>query len=127
MIKRLERLTNTVNKYMAYLRPTSQNGSWSKSTTQCIYAGQCTITILVIKKLNVDRKSDTKVISRQCNRMLQYSIYICSSFTRISAVIAFGKKEQNTQAFRTLPKHVKLLLSLLLRTAINSSTVTPFV
>jgi hypothetical protein len=29
MIKRLERLKNTVNKYMADLRPTSQNGSWS--------------------------------------------------------------------------------------------------
>jgi hypothetical protein len=28
MIKRLERLKNTVNKYMADLRPTSQNGSW---------------------------------------------------------------------------------------------------
>jgi hypothetical protein len=30
MIKRLERLKNTVNKYMADLRPTSQNGSWSE-------------------------------------------------------------------------------------------------
>jgi hypothetical protein len=30
MIKRLERLENTVNKYMADLRPTSQNGSWSE-------------------------------------------------------------------------------------------------
>jgi hypothetical protein len=29
MIKRLEKLKNTVNKYMADLRPTSQNGSWS--------------------------------------------------------------------------------------------------
>jgi hypothetical protein len=30
MIKRLENLKkNTVNKYMADLRPTSQNGSWS--------------------------------------------------------------------------------------------------
>jgi hypothetical protein len=29
MIKRLERLKNTVNKYMADLRPTSQNGNWS--------------------------------------------------------------------------------------------------
>jgi hypothetical protein len=29
MIKRLERLKNTVNNYMADLRPTSQNGSWS--------------------------------------------------------------------------------------------------
>jgi hypothetical protein len=29
MIKRLERLKNTVNKYMIDLRPTSQNGSWS--------------------------------------------------------------------------------------------------
>jgi hypothetical protein len=36
MIKRLERLKNTVNKYMADLRPTSQNGSWSTSTTRCI-------------------------------------------------------------------------------------------
>jgi hypothetical protein len=29
MTKRLERLKNAVNKYMADLRPTSQNGSWS--------------------------------------------------------------------------------------------------
>jgi hypothetical protein len=29
MIKRLERLKNNVNKYMADLRPTSQNGSRS--------------------------------------------------------------------------------------------------
>jgi hypothetical protein len=29
MIKRLESLKNTFNKYMADLRPTSQNGSWS--------------------------------------------------------------------------------------------------
>jgi hypothetical protein len=28
-IQMLERLKNTVNKYMADLRPTSQNGSWS--------------------------------------------------------------------------------------------------
>jgi hypothetical protein len=37
MIKRLELLKNNVNKYMADLRPTSQNGSWSKSTTRCIW------------------------------------------------------------------------------------------
>jgi hypothetical protein len=29
MIKRIERLKNAVNKYMADLRSTSQNGSWS--------------------------------------------------------------------------------------------------
>jgi hypothetical protein len=30
MIKRLERLKNAANKYMADLRPTSHNGSWSQ-------------------------------------------------------------------------------------------------
>jgi hypothetical protein len=35
MIKRLERLKNIVHEHMADLRPTSQNGSWSKSTTRC--------------------------------------------------------------------------------------------
>jgi hypothetical protein len=35
MIKRLERLKSADNKYMADLRPTSKNGSWSKSTTRC--------------------------------------------------------------------------------------------
>jgi hypothetical protein len=35
MIKRLERLKNTDNKYMVDLRPTIQNGR--KSTTWCIH------------------------------------------------------------------------------------------
>jgi hypothetical protein len=29
MMKRLEMLRNTANKYMADLRPTNQNGGWS--------------------------------------------------------------------------------------------------
>jgi hypothetical protein len=37
MMKRLERLKNNVNKYMADLRPTSQNGSWSQSTIRSVY------------------------------------------------------------------------------------------
>jgi hypothetical protein len=41
MIKRLERLKNTVNKYMADLWPTSQNGSCRKATTRCILKSEC--------------------------------------------------------------------------------------
>jgi hypothetical protein len=40
MAKRLQGLENTVSKYMADLRTTSQNGSWSKSTTRRNYVGK---------------------------------------------------------------------------------------
>jgi hypothetical protein len=47
MIKRLERLRNTVNKYMADIRPVSQNGSRSQVDDQVH------IVLLFRNKINI--------------------------------------------------------------------------
>jgi hypothetical protein len=72
-MKRLERLKNTVNKYMADLRPTSQNGSWSWVDSP-VYMNQETYTNTVIdsEALKKWEKDKHKIVHKTVQKAAKY-------------------------------------------------------
>jgi hypothetical protein len=89
--KLLERLKNTVNKYKADLRPTSQNGSWSKLDDPVYISRTRNLCSLVSFPFVLSSKyiSFERPYRRAAMFFLCYFFIACSSTMKIEVICSY--------------------------------------